>query len=426
MKTITNKQFDETYYSEVLANGLEVIIYHKPEFRTTACVLGTPFGALDLVQTFNGETKQFHSGLAHFLEHKLFESDDRDIMLQFNALGANVNAFTSYDCTVYYFTIANQMVEKPLNLLLDFVQSLSITENSVEKEKGIITQELMMYQQMPEFRLLFETYKSLYHTLPLKYDIGGSPDDVMAISKSELEQCYQLNYHPSKMKMIIVSPIEPVVLFEIVKANQNNKTFSSRPQVDSVYKETNKQVVVEKNIISMDVVNPKVALAFKFNSENVSKKQVIKQEWCLQLLMEMTFTAVNPAYQQWLDQGYINNFFGVEVEFGKGYRHLLFYNETSDEEAFKAFILKQLQSIKENGINETLLIQIQRRFYGLSFKVYDDVENIAVNHLRYLFDELDYLEVVKMILDIQSEDLLTCLNSLDFENYSLIKIDKLA
>ena len=171
-----NELFDETSYTETLDNGLKVIIFHKPGYSLTSACFGTAFGGLNICQRHNARDYSFHPGTAHFLEHKLFESEEKDIMTAFSLMGANVNAFTSYKETVYYFTKSGEDIKDCLNLLLDFVQNLSITKESVEKEKGIIVEEVSMYMQNPDSRLINETYKSLYEKYPLKYDIGGDEE----------------------------------------------------------------------------------------------------------------------------------------------------------------------------------------------------------------------------------------------------------
>ena len=222
MRKHYNERYDETYFEETLDNGLQVVIWHKPNFQNSQFLFATPYGALDFKQKDeNGNIVEFPSGIAHFLEHKMFESKQGDVMELFSQLGANVNAFTSYNETVYYFSTTNKDVEQELNLLLDFVQSLEITEASVEKEKGIIIQELNMYLQMPDSRLLFESFKSMYHKHPLNNDIGGSQETVSMTSLEDLMQCHALNYHPSRMVLIAVTAIDPALLIEMIKDMRN-------------------------------------------------------------------------------------------------------------------------------------------------------------------------------------------------------------
>ena len=218
--------FDETYYTETLANGLKVIIFHKPEFSTSVCAFGTPYGALKINEQFNGKEYHFHPGVAHFLEHKLFEAKGDDMMTLFSSLGANVNAFTSYHETVYYFSKTGEDIKQCLELLLGFVQELDITPESVEKEKGIIAQEVAMYDQVPDSKLLHEAYKALYHHYPLKYDIGGDKKGIYAIDKEELDECYRINYHPVNMSLVITTPLDPKKIMNIVRKNQLKKDFA--------------------------------------------------------------------------------------------------------------------------------------------------------------------------------------------------------
>lgn len=424
MNKIIKDKYDETYYTKTLSNGLKVTIYYKPEFTTTSCVFGTPFGASDLYQHEEWNSHQFHSGLAHFLEHKMFETKGEDVMLQFNAMGANVNAFTSYDCTVYYFTTSDEDVATPLNLLMDFVQDFDVSEESVEKEKEIIVQELMMYQQMPDFRLIFELYKSMYHDNPIKYDIGGSKEDVLSVTREELMSSYRLNYHPSRMSLVIATWMDPEQLMNLIEQNQNKKSFLNQPEVSSNYHESNKSVKHPYREVEMDVNNTKVALGYKFSLDYQQRNQTLEKEWGLQLLMEMHFTSVNPSYQKWLDDGLINSYFNFDVEFGKGYAHLLFMNECEDPQAFKDFIDQQLAIIKEKTINVQCLNQIKNRFYGLAFKVFDDIESIAVNHIRNEFQGIDYFDMIELILKLDALKLKNIITNIDLSQASLVVIKK--
>ena len=154
MNKVISDKYRECYYEETLKNGLKVVIWHKDNYQKSFALMATPLGAFDVTQIDSkGNIYQYHPGLAHFLEHKMFEKENHDVMEDFSNMGANVNASTTYDSTCYYFQTSAELYE-PLNLLLDFTQQLDITKESVEKEKGIITQELNMYQQMSDFRLV--------------------------------------------------------------------------------------------------------------------------------------------------------------------------------------------------------------------------------------------------------------------------------
>ena len=226
MQRIDYPDFKETCLYEEMKNGLKVYVFHKPDFKSSYAAFGTPYGALDIHQKYHGKHYDFHPGIAHFLEHKVFEDEDGDVLSKFAELGASVNAFTSYTETVYHFSLTGEEnFREALEMLLDFVQKLNISHDSIEAEKPIIIQEVSMYEQQANTRLLNETYKSLFKNYPLINDIGGDAKSVNEISKDELETCYNINYHPSNMIVSIVSFMDPEYIISIIRDNQSKKKF---------------------------------------------------------------------------------------------------------------------------------------------------------------------------------------------------------
>ena len=414
---ITDPLFEETYLKETLDNGLRVVIFHRPEYAMTTCAFGTPFGALDVDQKVGEETLHFTPGLAHFLEHKLFESTGRDMMALFSALGASVNAFTSYKETVYYFSKSGGDIEEPLDLLLDFVQELSISEESVEKEKGIIDQELAMYETSPDSRLLNETFRSLYRDFPLKYDIGGDREGIRMITKEELEKCYGINYRPSNMLLVITTPEDPERILELVKKNQSQK--GEQPEECPIridYREP-EAVVREEHSFSMDVNKKKQVFAYKFQPDYHDPKGAFYAEWCLRFLLEAHFSPLNPAYEGWLEEGLINDFFGFEVEFEEDYAHILFYIENDDETVLKRLVE---DSLKEDLLTEDLLTQLKRRYIGSAFSVFDEPEGFTIGYIRDALNGIYFLESFGILQAIGLDDVRKVWNSLDFSHHSLV------
>jgi predicted Zn-dependent peptidase len=274
MKKSFNDILNETSYTETLDNGLSLVVLHKEKNVNTSAYLAFPYGSLNINQVSEGgELTSYNPGLAHFLEHKLFENHNgMDVMERFSELSCNVNAFTSYNETVYYFNTARQDIQEPLDLLLDFVQELNITEASVEKEKKIIIEELHMYHQMPESRLMYETFQALYHAHPVKFDIGGSDESVMAITREELERCYRLNYHPSKSILVIVTSLDPEAVCAMVKANQARKQFALPIKLSDVKVDEPDDVVIKEKIVPMDIQSSKMTYAFKLKPQSLNFK----------------------------------------------------------------------------------------------------------------------------------------------------------
>lgn len=418
MKKIHNDFFDEDFYIEKLDNGLEVVIFNKKDFLTTACAFATSYGALNTDEVLDDKEYHFHPGVAHFLEHKLFESEDKNIFEEFSNMGCNVNAFTSYHETVYYFSTTNKEIEEPLNLLLDFVQKLDITDENVEKEKGIICQELAMYMQNPDSRLLQETYRSLYHNYPLKYDIGGDETSVNAISKDELDLCYKINYHPNNMVLLIVSPLDVNYLMDIVKENQSKKHFDKQKDVKTLMIDEDDSVVRKEFSFEMDINKPKHVYALKLKPNFKDSDDIVYKQWCLDLYLKAYFSSINKDYQEWLNKGLINDYFGYEVDFDKDYAYILFYNE-SEEDNIKELVDNEL---KKDLITEEILTSIKRRYIGNSFDTLNDVESFDTGYVRDYVNGIDYFKSIEILTHISLDDLKAVFKGFDYSNYALIHI----
>ena len=418
MKKIHNDFFDEDFYIEKLDNGLEVVIFNKKDFLTTACAFATSYGALNTDEVLDDKEYHFHPGVAHFLEHKLFESEDKNIFEEFSNMGCNVNAFTSYHETVYYFSTTNKEIKEPLNLLLDFVQKLDITDENVEKEKGIICQELAMYMQNPDSRLLQETYRSLYHNYPLKYDIGGDETSVNAISKDELDLCYKINYHPNNMVLLIVSPLDVNYLMDIVKENQSKKHFDKQKDVKTLMIDEDDSVVRKEFSFEMDINKPKHVYALKLKPNFKDSDDIVYKQWCLDLYLKAYFSSINKDYQEWLNKGLINDYFGYEVDFDKDYAYILFYNE-SEEDNIKELVDNEL---KKDLITEEILTSIKRRYIGNSFDTLNDVESFDTGYVRDYVNGIDYFKSIEILTHISLDDLKAVFKGFDYSNYALIHI----
>lgn len=421
MNKITNQRFNETFYEQKVSSGLRVVVIHKPGYIGSSALIATPFGGMHTKLKDNeGNIVNIVPGSAHFLEHKLFESEEGDIMSAFTEVGASVNAFTSYEETVYYFSTSNDL-EKPLNMLLDFVGELKISEDSVEKEKGIIIQELRMYAQMPDSRLVNETYRSLFVEHPFSNDIGGSEESVTSITKDHLELCYRLNYHPQRMLLVVASGEEPERIFDLVDKNHSKKTFDNAPLVESVKVNEPNHVFREKFDFILDVQSLKSTVTFKLNHHYLSERERKKAEWSLRLLMEATFSTLNPAYQRWMDDGIISDFFGFEVDLGEGYGLLMFYNETDECEKFEEFLDVE---ISKCAISAETLEQLKRRYLGQAFRSLNDLEDMAISFIRATFAKADFFESLTWVEEITLTDIENVRNLVDLSNKCVVSIKK--
>lgn len=419
-----NTKFKETYYEDKCENGLRIIVWHKPEFATTSCLFATPYGSFDAQQMDSQNNLiQFPEGIAHFLEHKLFESDAGDVMSTFSAMGANVNAFTSFNETVYYFDTSSEDITEPLNLLLDFVQDLRITHESVEKEKGIIAQELNMYLEMPDSRLLFESFRSLYQNHPLKNDIGGTVDSVYQITKEDLEKCYAINYHPANMTLIVVTPTLPEKVIQLVKDNQQQKSFPPFYPVTRYFKTEPQEVVDKTKSIKLDVSTTKLSLSYKLDILNESDASRTQRDWALRFCLEKHFTSMNPNFQHWLDTHQISHYFDYEIDLSKDYALLIFSDEGIDQKAFKTFIEQQLLQMIENPMSDSLLLQLKNRSLGESLSIFNQPEAIGIQYFRNMQAGVHLFDTIEIIANLTCDICATTCNAIDFTNVAEIVIE---
>lgn len=414
-------RYNDEFYTTKLDNGLTVQLFRKKGFNKSYFLFGTPIGSFDTNQLLDGKTKvSYPLGIAHFLEHKMFEKANVDVMDEFAKMGAQVNAFTSYEETCYYFS-TNKEYKKALNLLLDFVQELSLTKESVEKEKGIIVQELNMYKQISDMNLSLETFKSLYKEHPIKDDIGGDEKNVLDTTLEQLCKCYDLNYHPSRMILIgvIGSDIEEVL--QVIKDNQDKKEFKEFHSIKREILEEQKEVVRKNYEFSMDINIPKVTYAIKLEPilEPVERE---KMQLALEFLIKFIFTPMNDDYQKWINEEIINDSFDYDVGLSEENALVMFENETNKIEEFYDLIQRQISDFDVSSFTAETLEQLKRRSYGSTLRMLDDFGNVAVRAMRSYFAGLDFYQSIDLINEITLDDIKKAYKLLCNDNVSKVKL----
>ncbi len=425
MKKYTEPLFHETWYEETMPGGLKAVVFHKPLFVTTSCLFATPYGSLDCRQTDeNGRMYSFPEGTAHFLEHKLFESDHGDVMDDFSRMGASVNAYTSYEETVYYFNTPEENICEPLNLLLDFVQDLSVSDESVEREKGIILEERNMYQQDPDSRILLELMKNMYEKHPVNEDIVGSSESIKTFSRKILEEAYALNYHPSRMIIVCVTPCDPVSVMDMIRTNQQKKHFPKPLPVRRAEYPESSCVLREKTSLCMDVSCGRSAVGFKLEVQKESSYERALRECCIKLCLDAWFTAVNPDYQKWIDEGSITPYFSYDMEIEEDRANILFQDEQEDGERFREFILRQMALCKSSCIREEALEQLRRRALGSILHLLNNPSDITVAWFHGSMDGISVFDEFRMLSMITSEQCMRMMESVNTDSHSLVILHK--
>ena len=416
MEKIKNS-FNQNVYTFKTKSGLKVIGVHKPGFKKSAAYYATPFGALNLKQKVNGEVITHKSGVAHFLEHKLFEDEKKDVLAQFSDLGASGNAFTSYDQTVYYFA-HNGDIKAPLKLLLSFVSKFEVSAQSVEKEKGIIVEEIKMYEQMPHMKLLNETYRNLFHTYPFIYDIAGTESSVNATTVDDLHQAFKLNYNDSRMVLVVVSAELPDVIEALVHEAVRDHD-AQNVVVEDVFDDEPDDVVFASRILEENLEASKMSFSYKIPYHGNQKQ---KDEFLVSMLLEMNFTELNPEYQAWLDDGIILSTFEYGVDFRDTFAMISFYNEGDNTEGFAALIASKMDDL---NVSSHLFDLLSRRYYGEMIASLDSVEGLTNMISRCYLAGFDYFEYLEMIKTITYDDLLLSIKVLKGKQSSLLYLKRI-
>lgn len=397
MKKIENN-FNESLYSFTTDSGLNTYYLHRPGFKKSSAVMGVPFGSLHLKQNYNGDIITHPQGAAHFLEHKLFEDDLEDVLSTFTKMGASGNAFTSHDETMYYFNHNGDLLE-PLNVLLNFVRRFDIKESSVEKEKPIIVEEIKMYEQMPDMKLVMETYKNIYHNFPLIYDIAGTEESVNATTLEDLKQAYALNYHDQRLVLVIIGPNDPEEIKNFVEKHpMHSKTELLK--VEDVFDKEPLEVVYQDRTIEAEIEQDKMSYNFKFAYEGDHR---FLDRFVLRRILQMSFSQMNPEFQEWLDQDIISDFFSYDVELRDGFGVFHFFNQADKPEEFKTMIKHQLEHLI---FNQEDFNQIMKRSYGETILSLSQFDNVAFSIARSHFENEGYFDQLESVKNLEYKDIL--------------------
>jgi predicted Zn-dependent peptidase len=407
MKKLDHPQLKETLYYEQLANGLEIYLLPKPGFQKTYATFTTKYGSID--NTFQREGEQKHQvpdGIAHFLEHKMFEQESgEDVFQQFARQGAAANAFTSFTRTAYLFSCTENTTEN-LVTLLDFVQAPYFTDQNVEKEKGIIGQEIKMYDDNPDWRSYFGLIEAFYQNHPVKIDIAGTVESISKITKETLYDCYHTFYHPSNMLLFIVGGIEAEKTLQLIRDNQSTKKFDAPAKINRFYPDESNAVAEPKKIMKLSVQTPKCLMGYKEKSSEVSRigTERLKQELTTQICLDAMFSTSSDFYQSLYDDGIIDDTFGFDYSLEPGYGFTMFGGDTHQPEELIKRIQEEVPRRVSTGVTQEEFDRIQKKRIGASLRSLNSLEWIANQFTSYRFQETDLFDIIPTLEKLTLED----------------------
>ncbi|EOC6279357.1 M16 family metallopeptidase [Enterococcus faecium] len=402
------EQINETLYHEVLPNGLTVYLLPKNDYHKTYGLFSTNYGSIDNEFIPYGEKEKVKDpdGIAHFLEHKLFEKEDGDVFQLFGKQGASANAFTSFTKTSYLFSTTDQ-VEKNLTTLIDFVQAPYFTEETVNKEKGIIGQEIQMYEDDPNWRMFFGILNNLYPTHPLHIDIAGTVESIDKITAQDLYTCYRTFYQPSNMVLFVVGKMEPEKLMKLIRENQEAKNFPPKQEIVRYFPENTKEII-KQSALEAAITRDKFVLGIKgLDTLPQEGTELLRYKTAINLLFQMILGNTSRNYLAMYNQGIIDDSFGFEFSLDREFHFADFSGDTDEPEKAAEKVKEIILGFADDPeVSETNLDLLKKKMLGQYFQSLNSIEYIANQFTQSLFGDRTLFDLPEIIDSIQMKDVL--------------------
>lgn len=404
MKVHNYELIDEKVFEHELDNGLKLFIIPKPGFQKTFVTYTTQFGSLDNHFKPLGSNKfvKVPDGVAHFLEHKLFEKEEEDLFTAFAEENAQANAFTSFDRTSYLFSATNHL-ESNIKRLLTMVETPYFTEETVNKEKGIIAEEIKMYQEQPGYKLMFNTLRAMYSKHPIRVDIAGSVDSIYDITKDDLYLCYETFYHPSNMVLFVVGDVDPQSIVDLVDNHEKQRNKTNQPQIERAQikepEKVNTHTVTEK----MKLQSPRLMLGFKNQPLNESSEKYVQRDLEMTFFYELIFGEETDFYQDLLNKDLIDETFGYQFVLEPSYSFSIITSATQQPDELKELLINELKKYRGHLADQEAFDLLKKQFIGEFISSLNSPEYIANQYAKLYFEGVSVFDMLEIVENITLE-----------------------
>ncbi len=419
-KIIENKRLDEKYTVIDHPSGLKICIWKMKDYSTSYVLFGTKYGSVNT--TFKTKKdKDFESvpnGIAHYLEHKLFENEDCDVFKLYAETGASGNAYTSFDKTCYLFSCTDNF-EKSLEILLNFVQKPYFTEETVAKEQGIIGQEIRMYDDNPNWCVFYNMLEAVYENNPVRINIAGTVESISHITPELLYRCYYAFYNLQNMVLSIAGDVDEDKILEICDRllipNEDMELKCSFPEEP---KGVVKSIVRKK----MEVAVPIFNLACKCDA--IPEKESLKAEVEANIVMSLIAGRSSELYKRMYDEGLINSEFSAEIFSGYGFFLPVFGGESRDPEKVMQLISEEIERAKKEGLDNELFESAKKAYYASLVNDLNSPAEVATNMINKTMCGFTAFDEIETIASVTLEDVKKRLElSFDTSRMALSVID---
>ena len=423
MQIIENIKLKEKLYVEKLENGLTIMILPRKTTQKKYAMWGVNFGSIDnhFINPDNNKEIKIPDGVAHFLEHKMFEQKNGVNSLDaLSSLGVDANAYTTNDYTTYLFECTDNFYEA-LDELIDYVQHPYYTDENVEKEKGIIGQEINMYDDYPTWKVYMNAMECLYHNNPVKLDIAGTIESITPITKETLYDCYNTFYTPSNMLMVITGDFEPERLIQEIK-NRIVKN-ENKGEIKRIYPEEPEEINKEKIEAVMDVNNPIFVIAIKDKTLENETEQV-KKHIAIEILLNIIAGKSSKLYKELYEKGIVMSPLDLDYEFSKQYAHIVISGQSNEPERVMKELKKEIEKLKKEGLEKQQFERIKKKIYGDYITEYNDISGVARMLMADYFKGINSFEYIENHKQVTKEYAEKILKEIFGENKMVISIVK--
>lgn len=386
---VENKAIGETLYFGTHESGLGIFVVPKKNFSKKYAIIGAKIGSVDNTFIPNGENEQITvpDGIAHFLEHKMFEMrDGSDAFAKFSEYGANANAFTSFTNTCYLFSCTDNFYES-FEHLLNYVKSPYFTDANVEKEKGIIGQEIKMYDDDGEWRVMFNLLRALYKDLPVRIDIAGTVESISHITPDTLYKCYNTFYDPSNMILCVAGDVDEEKVLEITDKIMGDKITGTKAR--GVYPDEQENVFQKEIEQKLSVSSPIFDIGFK-DSGKYTGDEILKNEIAVKIILSSVASKSSDLYERLYNDGLINDEFSYDYMYEEQYACAIIGGESKEPKKVCGEVIKYLKDKKRIDADE--FDRAKKSIWGSYLRTFNDVEGICSAMVRNVLKGVNWFD----------------------------------
>ena len=398
MQIIENNKIQEKVYIEKMKNGLTVMVFPRKNIQKKYIIWGTKFGSIDNHFISPGDTEEtiVPDGIAHYLEHKLFEQENGKNSLDvLSSLGVDANAYTSNSITAYLYECSDNFY-KALDEFMNYVQNPYFTDENVEKERGIIGQEIMMYDDYPDWKLYMNAIRCMYSKNSIRIDVAGTKETIAKINKENLYKIYNTFYRLDNMVLVVAGDFE---INDILKNIEERITLPrNKTDIKRIYETEPEEIFKKQEETEMEISLPCFMIGYK---DKVEIEKFAKKDLAMDIIFYLILGKSSDLYQRLYNEGLLYSELTYDYEFSKNYAHLLIQGQSSNPEEVIEQIKNEIEKFKKTGFKEEEFLRIKKKLYGEYVKEYNDIAVVANNLLS------DYIKGIGPFIYFEEFNILT-------------------